>query len=92
MTLQNLFYATSSITTIIIGILFIAIAIIVIIIAVRLAKFSRKISLLPDQADKFLKNIQQKIKYSTIITLLAKILKVILDLLKKDKKKKNKDK
>ncbi len=92
MSLQNLFYATSSITTIIVGILFIIIAIIAIVIAIRLARFSRKISLFPEQAEKFLTNLQRKIKYSTVITLLVRLLKEIVDLLKSHKKSDKKDK
>ncbi len=92
MSLQNLFYATSSVTVIVVGVFFLAVAIIAIIIALRLAKFSKKLSLFSEKLDRFFENFQNKVKYSTIITLVVKALKEVVGFLKDQREKKDNDK
>ncbi len=92
MNFQNLFYATSSITVIIIGIIIIAFAIVALIIAIRLAKFSHQLSSCSNKLENFLKNLKDKLHYSTIIALIIKFLKEAISLIKNKKDKKDKDK
>lgn len=93
MTSQNFFYITTSAAIVIISILIIVLVIIAIVIALRFAKFARRLSRASNRMEEFFKTLKDKLKYSAIMALMAEGLKEIVGLIKEkrdDKKRKKK--
>ena len=92
MTSQNLFYITASGAIILISLLIVFLIILAIIFALRMVKFSRRLSAASLKLEEFIEKLKQKLKYSAVIALAGEGLKELIEIIKEKRGGKGKKK